>query len=289
MSVTETTGPLLEIRDLRVEARSASGMVVAVDSFDLDVDRGEVLGLIGESGSGKTTVVRSVLGLHERNVKIQRGSIRYAGESVYDSVDPKPNGAQRSLRGRHIGMVFQSSRGSLNPVRKIGSQIREILRVHRGELSRSDIRHRVSEVLEQMGLDADRVAASYPHQLSGGMCQRAAIAMAIAPEPELIIADESTSALDVTSQAEVVDVLQQLVQRLDTTLLFVTHDLLLASEVCDRLVVMQRGRIVESGPTAQVLAKPSEEYTRRLIAAVPRWGTPAEKRPDVRSTLEVAP
>ena len=263
---------LLRIRDLVVEARSESKIVQAVNHVDFEIGESEVVGLIGESGSGKTTLVRSILDLLERNVRITNGSIEYSGNTVVDVARGHSDLSQ--VRGSQIGMVFQSPRSSLDPLMTIGGHLREVLRRHKSGISREEIRKRSIEVLGEMGLEAERVMRSYPHQLSGGMCQRAAIALAIASFPSLLIADECTSALDVTSQEEVVDVLKHLTQDRKMALIFVTHDMLLASELCDRLVVMQNGVVVESGTTVQILGDPREEYTKQLIAAVPRW-TPA--------------
>lgn len=260
---------LLSIRDLVVEARSQSKIVQAVDHVDFEIGESEVVGLIGESGSGKTTLVRSILDLLERNVRITNGSIEFSGETVVDVAAGYSE--LGSVRGSRIGMVFQSPRSSLDPLITIGGHLREVLRRHQPGISREAVKKRSIEVLGEMGLEAERVMRSYPHQLSGGMCQRAAIAIAIAPYPTLLIADECTSALDVTSQEEVVKVLKRLTEDRKMALIFVTHDMLLASELCDRLVVMQNGKVVESGTTAQILGEPREEYTKQLIAAVPRW------------------
>ena len=260
--------PLLEVSALRVEARSRSGLVVAVDDLNLSIRPGEVLGLIGESGSGKTTTARSIVGLLERNVTVAGGEIRYRGENVFgDGVDDR-----RRLRGRHIGFVFQSASSSLNPLLRIGTQLRQVLRANRPDWSSEDIKSRLHGVIGRMGFtDPDRVLRAYPHQLSGGMRQRAAIAIAICSEPELVIADECTSALDVLVQADVVALLRELVADLGVAMLFVTHDLLLAGDLCSHIMVMQRGRVVEQGPTDQIISRPEHPYTRALLDAVPSW------------------
>lgn len=264
------TNSLLSINNLSVVARSSTEVVQAVKGACLEIGEGEIVGLIGESGSGKTTLIRSILDLHERNVQVVSGSIIFKDIECYNfenAVNTLP-----IMRGKNIGMVFQSPRASLNPLMTIGSQLREVLKKHCPELGREEIRSRVIRVLEEMGLDSERVSRSYPHQLSGGMCQRASIAIAIVIQPELIVTDECTSALDVTSQAEVVNVLKKLTISHQTAMLFVTHDILLASELCHRLIVMQHGVIVEGGETSEVLANPTHPYTRGLISAVPRWG-----------------
>lgn len=260
---------LLRIRGLVVEARSQSKLVKAVNHVDFEIGESEVVGLIGESGSGKTTLVRAILDLLERNVRITNGSIEYSGKTVIDVATG--HSELGAIRGSQIGMVFQSPRSSLDPLMTIGVHLREVLRRHKPDISRDSVKKRSVEVLGEMGLDAERVMRSYPHQLSGGMCQRAAIAISIAPYPSLLIADECTSALDVTSQEEVVTVLKHLTGHRKMALIFVTHDMLLASELCDRLVVMQNGKVIESGTTAQTLCDPREDYTKQLIAAVPRW------------------
>lgn len=252
---------------MRVVCSSDTGEVLALDHVDLTVERGEVVGLIGESGSGKTTLVRSVIGLLGRNCRPVAGRIRFRGETVLgDGVDKL-----RRVRGRHIGMIFQHATASLNPLVKIGAQIGEVLRTH-GGLARGDVRQRSHDLLARLGFDQpQRVLDSYPHQLSGGMCQRAAIAAAVATEPDLVIADECTSALDVTTQAEVIELLRTVTRERRWTLLFVTHDILLATELCSRLVVLYGGQIVEDGPTAEVIAAPRHPYTRALLDAVPLW------------------
>lgn len=260
---------LLRISHLVVEARSESDHIRAVDDVSIEIDKGEVVGLIGESGSGKTTLIRSILDLHERNVSITAGTIEFDGEVIYDHDGHVRKNSE--IRGSRIGMVFQQPRASLNPLRTIKAHLREVLRTHKKSLSRADVREISRRVIVEMGLEPDRVLASFPHQLSGGMCQRCAIAIAISTSPDLIIADECTSALDVTSQAEVVEVLRQMTRDSHRAMLFITHDMLLASELCDRLIVMKSGKVVEQGPTAQVLEHPREQYTKELIAAVPRW------------------
>ncbi len=260
--------PLLSVRSLRVEATSAVGTIVAVDRFDLDIYPGDVIGLIGESGSGKTTAVRSLLGLTERNVRITAGSIHFQGEQV---LGEGINKLQR-LRGRHVGMVFQNASSSLNPLLRINTQMRQVLQANRADLDAAARRQRIEEVISRMGFqDPGRVLRSYPHQLSGGMRQRAAIAIAIVSKPELVIADESTSALDVTTQAEVMDLVRELATDMGHSLIYVTHDLLLAAEVCTRMAVMYGGEIVELGPTSQVVATPDHPYTVGLLRSVPMW------------------
>jgi oligopeptide/dipeptide ABC transporter ATP-binding protein len=264
--------PLLSVRSLRVEATSSVGTIVAVDKFDLDIYPGDVIGLIGESGSGKTTAVRSMLGLTERNVRITDGSIFFGGEQVLgDGINDLPR-----LRGRHVGMVFQNASSSLNPLLRINTQMQQVLRANRPDQGGAARRERIEQVISRMGFgDPKRVLRSYPHQLSGGMRQRAAIAIAIVSEPELVIADESTSALDVTTQAEVMDLVRELATDMGHSLIYVTHDLLLAAEVCTRMAVMYGGEIVELGPTSTVVGAPSHPYTLGLLRSVPMWAKKA--------------
>jgi len=264
---------LLEVEGIRIVCGSRAAAVVAVDGADLSIRRGETVGLIGESGSGKTTFVRSLIGLLGRNCRPTSGRIKFAGKPVFgEGID-----RLREVRGRQVGMVFQSPTSSLNPLLKIGTQIGEVLKVH--GLDPGEIRGRVDLLLTQLGFDdPQRVSDSFPHQLSGGMCQRAAIAIAIAPEPDLVIADECTSALDVTTQAEVVALLRQITRERQLSLLFVTHDILLATELCTRLVVLYGGQVVEDGPVGDVVGAPRHPYTRALLEAVPLWRPRAEMR-----------
>lgn len=262
------SGPVLQVDDLRVTARGRRGEVVAVDDLSLAVAPGDVLGLIGESGSGKTMTARSIIGLLERNVRVESGTIRFRGDVVYgDGVD-----RLKSLRGRHVGVIFQSASATLNPLLRIGTQLKQVLKANRPELSTSEIDDRMRHVLSRMGFtDTDRILRAYPHQLSGGMRQRASIAIAVGPEPEVIIADECTSALDVLVQADVIDLLRELVRELDTALIFVTHDLMLAADLCTHVSVMRYGKVVEAGPANAVMRAPRHEYTRSLLDAVPTW------------------
>ena len=236
---------------------------MAVERFDLDLYPGDVMGLIGASGSGKTTAVRSILGFTERNVRITRGSVFFQGEEV---LGDGRNHLDR-LRGRYVGMVFQNASSSLNPLLRINTQMRQVLRANRPHQSPAARAERIEELISRMGFsDPRRVLRSYPHQLSGGMRQRAAIA--IVSEPEIVIADESTSALDVPTQAEVMELVRELATDLGHSFIYVTHDLLLAAEVCTRIAVMYGGEIVEQDPTATVIGSPSHS-TLGLLRSVP--------------------
>jgi peptide/nickel transport system ATP-binding protein len=266
---SEMIDEVIKISNLCVEARSQTEKIRAVNNASLSIYKGEVVGLIGESGSGKTTLIRSILDLHERNVEIVQGEVFFKNELFLDK--SKNVNKLSSLRGKHVGMVFQSPRASLNPLMTIGALLDEVIWMHDRGNPKASRKLLAIEILNDMGLDGARVYRSYPHQLSGGMCQRAAIALAIATKPDLIIADECTSALDVTTQAEVISTLRKLKNDYSTTLIFVTHDILLASEICDRLIVMQSGNVVEIGETKELLRNPQNLYTKALIASVPRW------------------
>jgi oligopeptide/dipeptide ABC transporter ATP-binding protein len=275
---------LLELEEMTVTYAGRTGDVVGLDRVSLGIAHGEMVGIIGESGSGKTTLARAMLGLLGRNASC-RGSVRFAGEQVYaDGVD-----RLAKLRGDRIGMVFQAAASSLDPVARVGFQLREVLRAHRS-LSRRDAGERARNMLRRLGFeDPDRVMASYPHELSGGMCQRVAIAAAAVAEPDLVIADECTSAFDVTTQAEVIDVFRSIARLENWALVFVTHDILLAAELCSRLVVMYAGQIVEDGDVRQVIESPRHPYTQALIDAVPLWGPKSPLRGISGSPPRVVP
>jgi len=259
---------LLSVTGLSVTARLTGGDLRLLDEVDLDIDRGRIVGVVGESGSGKTTLARTVVGLLERNVQVEHGRVTLAGDVV---VAPGVDRTRR-IRGSAVGMVFQDASRSLNPLMKVRTQLAEVLRRHVRGIGRADVERRSVEVLEQMRItDPARVLDSYPHRLSGGLRQRVAIGLAVVTRPSLVIADECTTALDVTTQTKVVGLFRTLVDELGIGLLFVTHDLMLASDLCDRITVMSGGRVVEQGDAAQVLDRPQQEYTRRLLAAIPSW------------------
>jgi peptide/nickel transport system ATP-binding protein len=259
---------LLTVTDLTVEATLSSRQLVILDHVDLAIRPGEIVGVVGESGSGKTTLARSVVGLLERNVQVTSGSIELGDELVRSTT---VNQSQR-VRGSQVGMVFQDASRSLNPLFKVRTQLAEVLRRHEPGISKHDVKERSEEVLRRMLIgDPDRVLHSYPHQLSGGLRQRVAIGLAVITQPSLVIADECTTALDVTTQTKVVELFRHLVDELRIGLLFVTHDLMLASDLCDRVVVMSEGNVVESGSVLEVLDNPREAYTQRLLAAIPAW------------------
>ncbi len=259
--------PLLEVRDLRVTFSSRGRRPVkAVDGVSLDVAAGSTVGIVGESGSGKSVTSQAALGLlGKRGVEVS-GSVRFDGEDLLGM----PEAELRALRGREIAMVFQDPMSSLNPVLTVGRQITEILERHRG-LRGQDARDRAADLLVSVGIgDAVRRLKTYPHQLSGGMRQRVMIAMALACEPRLLIADEPTTALDVTISAQILELLRELVVGSQTALVLITHDLGVVAGLCDQVHVMYSGRIVESAPRKPLFADPQHPYTTGLLASVPR-------------------
>jgi oligopeptide/dipeptide ABC transporter ATP-binding protein len=271
--------PLLEINNLVTAFHTPAGRVPAVDGVSLSIERGKTLGLVGESGCGKSVTAMSILRLVAAPGVIEAGEIllRDASGGVLNLVTlPEPR--LREVRGGRIGMIFQEPMTSLNPVFTIGDQIAEAVLLHR-DVSRAEARGRALEMLELVRMaDPKRRLDEYPHQLSGGMRQRVVIAMALACEPDLIIADEPTTALDVTIQAQILDLLADLRQRLGTAILLITHDLGVVAETCDDVAVMYAGRIVEQAPAAALFAKPRHPYTIGLLAARPERGSRAGKK-----------
>jgi oligopeptide/dipeptide ABC transporter ATP-binding protein len=261
---------LLSVEDLRVTFSTQRGTVHAVNGVSFRVDAGETLGIVGESGCGKSVTSLAILGILARNGRVPSGRAVFEGRDLIGLSD----GELREIRGRDISMIFQDPMTSLNPVLTIGRQIRESLQTHLG-LDKKDARERVVELLEQVGIpEARRRADEYPHQFSGGMRQRAMIAMALACEPKLLIADEPTTALDVTIQAQILEVLRQLVSERDTALILITHDLGVVAGMCERVQVMYAGMVMEEGPAESVFATPRHPYTLGLLQSVPRLDTP---------------
>ncbi|WP_454778365.1 dipeptide ABC transporter ATP-binding protein [Georgenia muralis] len=258
--------PLLEIRDLEVAFRSSTGMVPAVRKANLTVYPGQAVAIVGESGSGKSTTAHAIIDLLPGTGRVTGGSIKFAGKELTTA----SRAEIEHLRGREIGLVPQDPMTNLNPVWKIGFQVEETLRANGVTKTRAETRRRAAEVLAEAGLpDAERRAKQYPHEFSGGMRQRALIGIGLAGDPRLLIADELTSALDVTVQKKILDHLETLTRERGVAVLFITHDLGLAAERAEHLVVMHRGRVVESGPSRQILAAPQHPYTQRLVASAP--------------------
>ncbi|HEU4526435.1 MAG TPA: ABC transporter ATP-binding protein [Actinomycetota bacterium] len=256
---------VLSVRDLTVTYHTQAGPVPAVRGVDLSVDKGEVLGLAGESGCGKSTIANAVLRLVPPKTKVT-GEILLNGEDV-TAMRP---GRLRAVRWSGISVVFQGAMHALNPVQRIGDQIAETITIH-GQADEKGAQVRAGALLEQVGLPARRLR-DYPHELSGGQKQRVMIAMALACQPDVMIADEPTTALDVMVQAQVLKLLKELQRELGLAMLFITHDLSVLVEVCDRLAIMYAGRIVEEGPSVQVFNDPKHPYTRALSGAFPQIG-----------------
>lgn len=269
-----TTAPLLEISDLHISFSSRHAEVAAVRGIDLVLEPGRTLALVGESGSGKSSTALSVLRLNpEPPATYPRGQVRFEGTDLLSL----PAAQLRAVRGRDIAMVFQDPMATLNPLRTVGSQLMEVMRIHRTG-DRAERRRRMLEALAQARVpEPAQRAAQYPHQLSGGLRQRVMLAMALMSRPRLLIADEPTTALDVTTQAEILDLLRTLQAETGMGVLLITHDLGVVASVADSMAVMHDGVIVEQGSTLEVFEHPRDDYTRRLLAATPRLeiGAPA--------------
>ncbi|PLW72667.1 ATP-binding cassette domain-containing protein [Streptomyces sp. SCUT-3] len=261
--------PLLEVRDLHVEFRTREGVARAVNGVNYSVGAGETLAVLGESGSGKSVTAQAIMGILDTPPgRIPKGEILFRGRDLLKASPEE----RRKVRGRKIAMIFQDALSSLNPVLSVGYQLGEMFRVHQG-LSRKDARARAIELMDRVRIPAakERVG-DYPHQFSGGMRQRIMIAMALALEPDLIIADEPTTALDVTVQAQVMDLLAELQREYDMGLILITHDLGVVAGVADRIAVMYAGRIVETAPVHELYKRPAHPYTQGLLDSVPRLG-----------------
>jgi len=263
--------PLLEVQNLRITFTTEEGEVKAVDDISFAIQPGEVVALVGESGSGKSVMALALARL------LQSPPARYdGGQVLFEGRNTLAMGRSelQQLRGGKIAYVFQEPSTSLNPVFRVRTQIAEALALHRPDLGAADRRNEIRRLLTEVGIqDPARVMDAYPHQLSGGMQQRVMIAMAIACRPVLLVADEPTTALDVTIQAQILDLLRELRQRLGMAVLLITHNFAIVSNMADRVMVMYRGRIVEEGVARDVLRKPQHPYTQALIACIPRLGS----------------
>jgi oligopeptide/dipeptide ABC transporter ATP-binding protein len=265
--------PLLEIEGLRTWFFTGDGIVKAVDGVDLTVRAGETVGLVGESGSGKSVTALSVLRLVDQPGRIIEGSVSFGGDDLRAASGER----MRRIRGSRIGMVFQQPISSLNPSYRVGFQIAEVYEAH-GSTRRAEGRKRAVDMLTRVGIaDAKTRAHAYPHQVSGGQAQRVMIAMALAAQPELLIADEPTTALDVTIQAQILDLLRDLQADLGMAVLLITHDLGIVAEMCDRVAVMYAGQIVEEADTPTLFRNPLHPYTQGLIGSVPVIGRRRER------------
>jgi peptide/nickel transport system ATP-binding protein len=279
--------PILAFHDLSISFDTKHGPVAALRKVSLDVRRGETLGIVGESGSGKTTGVMAAIGLLPDNAKVANGRILLQGKDITHASEA----TLRSVRGTSMAMVFQNSRAALNPIRRIGDQIVDAIRAHK-KVSRKQASAQALDLLKAVRFrEPERRIHAYPHELSGGMCQRAMIAIAIACEPQLLIADEPTTGLDATTQKAVMDVLAELTASRGMSLILITHDLGLAAEYCDRIAVMQRGEVVETAAPRQLFLQPVDDYTRKLIAATPLSGGSIEQLASIdgRAALPAKP
>ncbi|MCA1533530.1 ABC transporter ATP-binding protein [Bradyrhizobium sp. NBAIM03] len=264
-----TAQPLLDVQDLTVEFTTRRGIVKAVQHVNISVAKGETLAIVGESGSGKSVTSYAVMRILDRAGKIAEGSVMFSGIDVKAATEDQ----MRDLRGREVSMVFQNPRAALNPIRKVGDQIEDVLRTHVQQAQVADHGEKAIEALEQVKIARPRERYhAYPFELSGGMCQRVVIALALACNPQLLIADEPTTGLDVTTQKAVMDLIVELTKRRAMSTILITHDLGLAAAYCDRVVVMEKGRVVETATAADIFANPQHPYTKKLMRATPRLG-----------------
>lgn len=277
------TGNLLEIKDLSVAFRVEGKYVTAVDSVSLEVRKGEILGLVGESGSGKSVTCRSIMRLiPDPPGRIQKGKVIFKGKDILEMSKKE----MYKVRGNKISMIFQEPMTSLNPVYTCGNQIIEAILLHQ-KVNRQEARQRAIEMLNLVGIPMPEVRIdSYPHELSGGMRQRVMIAMALSCNPEILIADEPTTALDPTIQAQILDLIKQLQKKLSITVIFITHDLGVIAEICDRVAVMYAGSIVEQADVIEIFHNPKHPYTNELLKAIPKIN---EKRDVLHNIKGVIP
>ena len=260
--------PLLDVKNLTVEFSTRRGIVHAVKNIDLQVAKGETVGIVGESGSGKSVTSFAVMRILDRAGRIAEGSVMFSGVDVRAADDDQ----MRDLRGREMSMIFQNPRAALNPIRKVGRQIEDVLRQH-VQADSAALTDKAIEILDQVRIARPRERYhAYPFELSGGMCQRVVIALALACKPQLLIADEPTTGLDVTTQKTVMDLVTELTRERGMSTILITHDLGLAAAYCDRVVVMEKGHVVETAQSATIFKAPSHPYTRKLMCATPRPG-----------------
>ena len=280
-----TAPPLLDVSDLTVEFATRRGIVKAVQHVNIAVAKGETLGIVGESGSGKSVTSYAVMRILDRAGKIAEGSVMFSGIDVKGATEDQ----MRDLRGREMSMIFQSPRLALNPIRKIGRQVEDVLLQH-VQVDRAQVTDRAIAALEQVKIARPRERYhAYPFELSGGMCQRVVIALALACDPQLLIADEPTTGLDVTTQKAVMDLIVELTRSRGMSTVLITHDLGLAAAYCDRVVVMEKGRVVETALSANIFARPEHAYTRKLMRATPRLGVSLrDLLPEEESTTVMA-
>nr|WP_249789820.1 ABC transporter ATP-binding protein [Bradyrhizobium sp. BRP20] len=283
---------MLDVQDLTVEFTTRRGIVKAVQHVNISVAKGETLAIVGESGSGKSVTSYAVMRILDRAGKIAEGSVMFSGIDVKAATEDQ----MRDLRGREVSMIFQNPRAALNPIRKVGDQIEDVLRTHVQQAQVADHGEKAIEALEQVKIARPRERYhAYPFELSGGMCQRVVIALALACNPQLLIADEPTTGLDVTTQKAVMDLIVELTKRRAMSTILITHDLGLAAAYCDRVVVMEKGRVVETATAADIFANPQHPYTKKLMRATPRLGVslrdllPDEEGAATSASLVAAP
>ena len=280
--------PLLAIENLTLEFKTRLGVVRAIEGVNLSVPRGETVGIVGESGSGKSVLAMAVMGISDSAARIRSGAIHFDRQNLLSLKES----SLRKLRGKHLSMIFQSPRSALNPIRQVGKQLEDVLKAH-ADIPRSQLKQQAISLLAQVRIpDPQRRYFAYPYELSGGQCQRIGIALALACSPKLLIADEPTTGLDVTTQAAIMQLIRDLARKTDMATAIITHDLGLAADYCDRIAVMHAGHIVEVAPTGELFDRPYHPYTAKLIAATPdlvsdmRHLVPiAGNLPDLRGTL----
>jgi len=278
--------PLLDVADLTVEFSTRRGIVRAVEHVDVRIAKGETVGIVGESGSGKSVTSYAVMRILDRAGSIAAGAVHFTGLDVRAASEDQ----MRNLRGREMSMIFQNPRAALNPIRKVGRQIEDVLEQH-SQVDSSALTDKAIEMLDQVRIARPRERYhAYPFELSGGMCQRVVIALALACRPQLLIADEPTTGLDVTTQKTVMDLIVELTKQRGMSTILITHDLGLAATYCDRVVVMEKGRVVETAPSREIFTAPSHPYTRKLMRATPRPGTSLrDLLPEDESSYEARP
>lgn len=263
----EENKKLIEVKDLKVSFFTPAGEVKAVDGISYSLGYNEVMGVVGESGSGKSVEAYAIMGLLQSPGKVTGGEILYEGKSVLDFSEEE----MRQFRGNKVSMIFQNPMTCLNPVYTIGDQLSEAITCHDSKISKAEAKERVIDMLEKVGINnADKRFNQYPHEFSGGMRQRAMIAMALICKPKLLIADEPTTALDVTIQAQILELMKELQRQENTSIIFITHNLGVVAEICDRVSVMYAGHIVEQGTVDEIFYNPQHPYTKGLLTSIPR-------------------
>ena len=274
---------LLEVKDLRTQfKRGKKDWITAVNGVSFNVNAGEIVGLVGESGCGKSVTSLSVMRLHNERLTKISGSIKFGGKEVLDLTTSE----MQSMRGNEMSMIFQEPMSALDPIMRIEDQLAEAISLHNSSMSKAEIHERCVNAIKLVGIpEPEMTLRNYPHELSGGMCQRVMIAMAMSCEPKLLIADEPTTALDVTIQAQILALMEDIRNRRNTGILLITHDLGVVAETCSRVIVMYAGNIVEEAPVKELFANPQHPYTEGLIASVPRLGKRLHRLPSIPGSV----